>query len=82
VQPHRHAQAGPGGGAGKHLVAAGAVLVAGAALQDRRSLASRSGQAGITPEDIEIRKPDLEDVFLALTGSSPAPAPVAEEVAA
>ena len=33
-------------------------------------------QAGITPEDIEIRKADLEDVFLDLTGAAPRP-PVA-----
>ncbi len=56
-------------------------LPAADALAVEHTLA-RLRQAGITPEDIEIRKPDLEDVFLALTGSSPAPAPVAEEVAA
>ncbi|WP_302172614.1 ABC transporter ATP-binding protein [uncultured Hydrogenophaga sp.] len=56
------------------------------ALAVERTLA-RLREAGVTPEDIEIRKPDLEDVFLALTGTpSPVAAPPAaaaeEEVAA
>ncbi|MGC4366701.1 ABC transporter ATP-binding protein [Hydrogenophaga sp. R2] len=58
-------------------------LPAADALAVERLLA-RLREAAITPEDIEIRKPDLEDVFLALTGSTPPTitAPVAEEVAA
>ena len=52
------------------------------ALAVERTLA-RLREAGVTPEDIEIRKPDLEDVFLALTGTASAvTAPVAEEVVA
>ena len=35
----------------------------------------RLREAGITPEDIEIRKADLEDVFLDLTGSGAPPRP-------
>ena len=31
---------------------------------------ARLREAGVTPEDIEVRKADLEDVFLDLTGSS------------
>ena len=57
-------------------------LPADDALAVERTLA-RLREAGVTPEDIEIRKPDLEDVFLALTGTASAvAAPVAEEVVA
>ena len=57
-------------------------LPADDALAVERTLA-RLREAGVTPEDIEIRKPDLEDVFLALTGTASAvTAPVAEEVVA
>ncbi|OSZ62866.1 ABC transporter ATP-binding protein [Hydrogenophaga sp. IBVHS2] len=52
-------------------------LPADDALAVERTLA-RLREAGLTPQDIEIRKPDLEDVFLALTGSNPA----VQEVAA
>ncbi len=52
-------------------------LPADDALAVERTLA-RLREAGLTPQDIEIRKPDLEDVFLALTGSTSA----VQEVAA
>ena len=32
---------------------------------------ARLREVGVTPEDIEIRKADLEDVFLDLTGAQP-----------
>ncbi len=54
-----------------------AQLPADDALAVERTLA-RLREAGLTPQDIEIRKPDLEDVFLALTGSTSA----VQEVAA
>jgi ABC-2 type transport system ATP-binding protein len=35
---------------------------------------ARLRELGVVPEDIEIRKADLEDVFLDLTGTHPRPA--------
>jgi ABC-2 type transport system ATP-binding protein len=45
-------------------------------------LLTRLREAGVTVEDIEIRKADLEDVFLDLTGSQSATNPTREEVKA
>ncbi|WP_291008358.1 ABC transporter ATP-binding protein [Hydrogenophaga sp.] len=39
---------------------------------------ARLREAGVAPEDIEIRKADLEDVFLDLTSATPRPAKSAE----
>jgi ABC-2 type transport system ATP-binding protein len=48
-------------------------LPANDALAVERILA-RLREVGVSPEDIEIRKADLEDVFLDLTGAQPRPA--------
>lgn len=48
-------------------------LPANDALAVERILA-RLREVGVSPEDIEIRKADLEDVFLDLTGGQPRPA--------
>ena len=45
-------------------------------------LLARLREAGVVVEDIEIRKADLEDVFLDLTGSQSAANPIREEVSA
>ena len=45
-------------------------------------LLARLREAGVAVEDIEIRKADLEDVFLDLTGSQSAANPTREEVKA
>ena len=45
-------------------------LPANDALAVERLLA-RLREVGVVPEDIEIRKADLEDVFLELTGAQP-----------
>jgi ABC-2 type transport system ATP-binding protein len=50
------------------------------ALAVERTLA-RLREAGVAPEDIEIRKADLEDVFLDLTSATPRPAKPAEVLA-
>jgi ABC-2 type transport system ATP-binding protein len=38
-----------------------------------RAVLARLDQGGIRPDDIGVRRPSLDDVFLALTGGSPAP---------
>jgi ABC-2 type transport system ATP-binding protein len=55
-------------------------LPANDALAVERILA-RLREVGVSPEDIEIRKADLEDVFLDLTGTQPRPAASVEVTA-
>jgi ABC-2 type transport system ATP-binding protein len=55
-------------------------LPANDALAVERILA-RLREVGVSPEDIEIRKADLEDVFLDLTGAQPRAAATAEVLA-
>jgi ABC-2 type transport system ATP-binding protein len=55
-------------------------LPANDALAVERTLA-RLREAGVAPEDIEIRKADLEDVFLDLTSATPRPTKPAEVLA-
>jgi ABC-2 type transport system ATP-binding protein len=55
-------------------------LPANDALAVERILA-RLREVGVSPEDIEIRKADLEDVFLDLTGAQPRPAASVEVTA-
>jgi ABC-2 type transport system ATP-binding protein len=55
-------------------------LPANDALAVERILA-RLREVGVSPEDIEIRKADLEDVFLDLTGAQPRASSPAEVAA-